>query len=392
MAVTLYAGNRATWLEADTKPTNLTDGWRGTELDTGRKFWYYQGEWQTQPDPQLVGDFRVRFFDIDGTVLKEEWVDQGEDATAPPTPVYDPTYLDFMEWNQPFTNVQSDLDVGAIYNGKDNKTYIFITLNAITGLTYEPGFSKATTDNMNVNWGDGNDDDNASSGSISFPHTYAEAGNYIVTVTCAGNYSIDGNTGRMVVKVYCAENVTKIGYVLDAEVISLSTGVLEFWDNYPFSEYLHDLRHLNIPNGVTTLIEGFVYLSYRFKTISIPNSVTSIGAYAFSECYSFESISIPNSVTSIVEDSFFRCYGLKSVWIGTGITSIGVRSFNTCLALTDIVILATTPPTIASTTFTGGTTPNRRKIYVPDANVDDYKTATNWSAIADYIYPLSERP
>ena len=32
------------------------------------------------------------------------------------------------------------------------------------------------------------------------------------------------------------------------------------------------------------------------------------------------------------------------------------------------------------------------KIYVPDASVNAYKTATNWNAHADYIYPLSTRP
>ena len=31
-------------------------------------------------------------------------------------------------------------------------------------------------------------------------------------------------------------------------------------------------------------------------------------------------------------------------------------------------------------------------IYVPDALVDSYKTATNWSVFADQIKPLSELP
>ena len=30
------------------------------------------------------------------------------------------------------------------------------------------------------------------------------------------------------------------------------------------------------------------------------------------------------------------------------------------------------------------------KIYVPDASLNDYKTATNWVAYADKIFPLSE--
>lgn len=35
---------------------------------------------------------------------------------------------------------------------------------------------------------------------------------------------------------------------------------------------------------------------------------------------------------------------------------------------------------------------NHPTVYVPDDLVDEYKEATNWSTIADYIYPLSEAP
>ena len=34
------------------------------------------------------GDYLVRFIDYDGTILKEEWVDSGEDATPPDLPDY----------------------------------------------------------------------------------------------------------------------------------------------------------------------------------------------------------------------------------------------------------------------------------------------------------------
>ena len=48
-----------------------------------------------------------------------------------------------------------------------------------------------------------------------------------------------------------------------------------------------------------------------------------------------------------------------------------------------LVVKATTVPSIAGT--------NRvKEAYVPDESVADYKAATNWSAIAAKIYPLSQ--
>ena len=51
------------------------------------------------------------------------------------------------------------------------------------------------------------------------------------------------------------------------------------------------------------------------------------------------------------------------------------------------IVKATTPPTLGTNGSMGyGNSP----IYVPDASVDAYKSATNWSVIASRICPLSE--
>ena len=47
-----------------------------------------------------------------------------------------------------------------------------------------------------------------------------------------------------------------------------------------------------------------------------------------------------------------------------------------------------TPPSLASNTFNSLSPVSR--IYVPDASVDAYKTATNWITYASYIYPISD--
>ena len=60
------------------------------------------------PPPPTSGDYKVTYIDIDGTVLKEQWVDSGEDAHHQPNPTYDGTRLVFNNWNQDATNITSD--------------------------------------------------------------------------------------------------------------------------------------------------------------------------------------------------------------------------------------------------------------------------------------------
>ena len=87
---------------------------------------------QDPSKPVGVGQHLVTFYDFDGKVLKRERVATGEDATAPTTPTHE--FLTFAEWNNPFINVQSDIDTGAIYNTTDGKTYLFITLTPVTAV------------------------------------------------------------------------------------------------------------------------------------------------------------------------------------------------------------------------------------------------------------------
>ena len=93
--------------------------------------------------PVGVGQHLVTFYDFDGKVLKRQRVNTGENATDPAIPTHQ--YLTFVEWNNPFTNVQSDIDTGAIYNTTNGKTYLFITLTPVTGLAPTLYFSKSST-------------------------------------------------------------------------------------------------------------------------------------------------------------------------------------------------------------------------------------------------------
>jgi len=59
-----------------------------------------------------------------------------------------------------------------------------------------------------------------------------------------------------------------------------------------------------------------------------------------------------------------------------------------CRSLTFVSVLSTTPFPLSSGALTNG---NTCPIYVPDDAVDTYKTATNWSAYASRIKPISEK-
>ena len=119
-----------------------------------------------------------------------------------------------------------------------------------------------------------------------------------------------------------------------------------------------------IETSTNTLLRGC-------KNTMIPEGITSIGDCAFFNA-GLSSIIIPESVTSIVGDAF--------------------REDNSDSShITSITILATTPPTLDSRSCFWSQTNsgwNNYPIYVPAGSVDVYKTATEWSSLADRIQPI----
>lgn len=63
--------------------------------------------------PRFTNEYLVQFVDHDGTILKNETVLSGQDATAPVDPARED--FEFIGWDVDFTNVQQDLVVNAQY-------------------------------------------------------------------------------------------------------------------------------------------------------------------------------------------------------------------------------------------------------------------------------------
>lgn len=135
----------------------------------------------------------------------------------------------------------------------------------------------------------------------------------------------------------------------------------------------------------TATYSGEFKSTNHITSVTIPSGFTSIGDSAFSGFTKLTSMTIPDSVTSIGNSAFSYCSGLTSMTIPEGVTSIGNNVFYNCRSLTSMTINATTPPTLGSSAFSST---NNCPIYVPAESVDLFKTATNWSSLADRIQAI----
>lgn len=107
---------------------------------------------------------------------------------------------------------------------------------------------------------------------------------------------------------------------------------------------------------------------------------------AFEDCTSLVEASFP-AVFSIREHAFTHCVALASVILGTELEDIYDNAFGGCGSLLSLTVRAEIPPDLASSALLD--TPSELKIYVPEASVSNYKTASGWSRYAGRIYPIT---
>lgn len=181
-----------------------------------------------------------------------------------------------------------------------------------------------------------------------------------------------------------------------------------------------------LPDGLLSIADNAFEYCVNITSINIPSSVTSIGEYAFRSCtglpvsenqlryadtyliegidqdatsyvikngtkwigdgafkswyHNLTSVSIPNSVIQIGADAFLFCNQLIKITIPANVASIGAAAFAYCNNLSSITCDALAPPVLDE-----GLTPvfeNVDKtipVYVPEASVDAYKAADQWS-------------
>lgn len=142
--------------------------------------------------------------------------------------------------------------------------------------------------------------------------------------------------------------------------------------NYTFSSYAFQLCSANdiadvLPDGFKAFSTA-MFMNSSVKRAEIPEGLTILPSSLFQYSYHLEELVLPSTLVNIA---------------GNALNGVGNRGDGLV-----IVCKATTPPNAGGLV----NTTNILAIYVPDASVDAYKAATNWSTYASKIKPISERP
>ena len=206
------------------------------------------------------------------------------------------------------------------------------------------------------------------------------------------------------------ESITwELNAATKALVISGTGAMFDFsTTNMPWYPVRANITALTIEPGVTTIGNSSFYGCSSLDTVVLPSSVTTLGSNAFYDCTGLTTVNIPAGVTEIGSSAFRGCTGLTSIDISAGLTTLGSSAFRECAGLTtvslpssvtsvgsyafrdcsnlaSVCIFAPSLSTYGSNAFNGNAA--ERKIYVPAASVDTYKT--KWSAYQNDILPIS---
>lgn len=194
-------------------------------------------------------------------------------------------------------------------------------------------------------------------------------------------------------------NLRRVNVEDMAAFIKLEVG--GWWTGSPLWEgadlYLNGelVKDLVIPEG----IEEIGYCKFAnctsIESVTMPSTMKVAGQYSFAKCPNLKRVDMLQSSLEIIDIlAFVNDYSLEEIKLPTTLKEIRGDAFGQvngrgCEKLRKIVSLATTPPWSVN----GNTFIERHYsdavVYVPDASVEEYQIAKEWSNFLE-ICPLSE--
>lgn len=343
----------------------------------------------------------VNFYDYDGTCVysytKDEFLALSE---MPTLPDHSEEGAIADNWSCTFEYARIAAKMGhfsviALYTILDGNVKIFIELPKETLIPLELTFTGAF-ESGTINWGDGTITEITSVAQTSFSHNFA-AGAYIIQLTAndgcglliSPNRGIFGNDFKY---NYLSKYVKKIFFGYKGYYNAVS-GCL--YSLLPYTKVIIDSK-INDNDGL------FTYNNYN-KYVSVINTTnnnitnTTIKSLYFKEVtvignnceYATNIIDliVLDTLSTINMDYFLRySYNLQTIHLPNTITII--RGFPNSYSISCFCCFANIPPTLMSGVLTTFKRCGNLKIYVPAESIEAYKTATNWSDLADKIFPI----
>ena len=209
------------------------------------------------------------------------------------------------------------------------------------------------------------------------------------------------------------------GFVMDTIVNYENTTVTKIRQRC--FTYLNKLATVTLPNVVEVGNSAFSHCS-ALAQVSLPKVTTiedngfdhcysllnanwlntkTLGQGAFDFCKSLTSINFPQ-VEIIRNATFLNCYNLRKADLGSCKEFIGMYHFTGCSKLTALILRSNTVCSVSypvnknnqgslfDTPITAAD--GEGYVYVPRALVDQYKSATNWTVIADRFRAIEDYP
>ena len=351
----------------------------------------------------------VTFIDYDGSVLYSYSLAEAQALTdLPELPAHDCLVCQGWNWTlEAIKALNRPVTVGAMYITDDGATRLHIRIATVGRMTVPLYIGQTVANGVSIDWGDGSTTQTLSgTGNVNTSHTYAEPGDYVISLMPQGgcklsfgngtsSYCVIGATEsnsrvycNMLQDVYIGKNVTSISssafYNCNSLAsITIPTGVTSISDSAFYRCY--SLASITIPTGVTSIGSYAFYYCDSLASITIPDGVTSIGMYAFSNCYSLASITIPTGVTSIGSYAFYYCDSFASITIPDGVTSISSSAFQNCYGMRYYDFSACTAIPALSNKSAFNNIPSDCQMLIPSALYNNWKAATNWATYANYM-------
>lgn len=147
-----------------------------------------------------------------------------------------------------------------------------------------------------------------------------------------------------------------------------------------------------LPQTITTISVGYNFYNCENLTgaLVLPN-VANIPANCFLNT-GIERVLDLGATQTLGGSAFEKCTKLSVAILPYGTSKMTYNTFNGCSSLNTIICKASVPPSISEGNNFRGTPieAGNGYIYVPNASLEAYKTATNWNAYADRIKGISD--
>lgn len=357
----------------------------------------------------------VNFYNYDGRLLHSYTLEEVQALTElPPAPQMGRDFLSFEEWNWSLEDIKAlnlPLCVTATVCPTDGNTKAVLEIldSRVATVTM---FIQQTSGVLSVDWGDGSEPTTfaaATNVNRTLEHTYAEVGEYIVTISTDGGCLLGhggtetrflyGNV-QFLTELYLGRNANLANYGLLAHkwlrVVTFPLGVLKISVSACWQSDC--IKSVSLPSTLKEIEQRAFNANYRLNVLSLPASLEWLGYVPFAGANGLHSITIPSKCsdngaryTSIpqiyiaegvkgISGEFAYDGVIRSIVIPSTVETIAAQAFRGCNQLERMVFKPLVPPAVANENALAFA--KMCIVEVPAESLELYQNATNYGTIA----------